>query len=617
MPAAPDVDATTRDLLIEAEDFDDIGGWTIDSQFEVQMGSPYLLAHGLGRPVDDASTVVAVAERGTYEVWVRTKDWAPSGHPGRFTLSIAGVVLATELGATGEDWQWEHAGTVELAAGDVTLVLHDLTGFDGRCDAIFLTAEGTVPPNDVDDAARVWRRSLLGHPAEPLDAGDFDVVVVGGGVSGCAAALTAARLGERVALIQDRPLLGGNTSKEIGIPPRGVNGGLVMELTARHADGDIVAFDLLEAEPTAQVFLEHRLVAAATDGDRITSLTTRSARGGHELRFRAPFFIDTTGTAMIGHLVGAETMSGRESRSDYGESYAPERGDAMHHGNTLFFRTHMADRPVPFPEVPWALEVSKDYANLSGQLQRPGLENGEGPAVEPNPDTQVFEFNDGAVDEDVSPLMKFPATHFWEYGQWLDPYIEGERIRDHLLCALYGTFSNVKRLDPENYANLEFDWIAFVAAQGEFDRYRGDYVLSERDITEHHDFPDLIVRNGGCFCLHHAYEPGEGKYDFRLKDWTYDFRDQQPFAIPFRCLYSRNVSNLMMAGKHISVTHVAGSATKYMGNGGQHGIAVAAAAHLCLQHETTPRGLYERHLEELQQLTEALTADDHEHVAFP
>lgn len=610
------------DVLIEAEDFDDPGGWIVDSQFELQMGSPYLLAHGYGRPVADARTVVSIADPAAYEVWVRTKDWAPSGHPGRFALSINGEPLGIELGASGEGWSWERAGVVDLPAGDATFVLRDLTGFDGRCDAIFLSADGTVPPNGVDEESRAWRRRLRGLPAEPVDAGTFDVVVVGGGVSGCAAALTSARLGNRVALIQDRPFLGGNTSPEIGIPPRGVNGSLLLELTARHPDGTIAAFDLLAAEPTAEVFVEHRLFAVETDGDRVVSIDVRATRGGRELRFRAPIFIDCTGTAMIGRLAGAETMSGRESRAEYGESYAPEVGDDMHHGNTLFFRTHMADHPVPFPEVPWAIEVAKDYANLSGQLQRPGLENGPGPSVEPNPDTKVFEFNDGEADaddeDDIPPIMKtFPASHFWEYGQWLDPYTEGERIRDHLLRALYGTFSNVKRFDSETYANLEFDWVAHVAAQGEFDRYRGDYVLTEVDITEHRAFPDAIVRNGGCFCLHHAYRPGEGKYDFRLKDWTYDFRDQQPFAVPFRCLYSRNISNLMMAGKHISVTHVAGSATKYMGNGAQHGIATAVAADLCIKMSTTPRGLCEDHIEELQRRVEELTACDHQNVAFP
>lgn len=208
-------------ILIEAEDFDSYGGWVLDSQFETQMGSPYLLAHGLGRPVADAATVIEVAEPGDYEVWVRTRDWAPPHAPGRFTLSVNGATLQTEFGANGEDWSWLSAGKVVLPKGDVSLVLHDLTGFDGRCDAIFLSRDDTPPPNAVDSASRAWRKALRGLPDEPIDGGDFDVVVVGGGVSGCAAALTAARLGQRVALIHDRPVLGGNASKEIGLMPRG------------------------------------------------------------------------------------------------------------------------------------------------------------------------------------------------------------------------------------------------------------------------------------------------------------------------------------------------------------------------------------------------------------
>ncbi len=228
-------------ILIEAEAFDSYGGWVMDSQFEVQMGSPYLLAHGMGRPVADATTVVAVEEAGEYAVWVRAKDWVPSHSPGRYTLSINGTEVGGELGANGQDWSWDQVGTVALPAGDATFALHDLTGFDGRCDAIFLSADGTVPVDGADDAALAWRRELRGLPAEPELAGTFDVVVVGGGIAGCTATLTAARQGCTVALIQDRPFLGGNSSKEIGLSPRGENGGLVAELSARTPDGDIVA----------------------------------------------------------------------------------------------------------------------------------------------------------------------------------------------------------------------------------------------------------------------------------------------------------------------------------------------------------------------------------------
>lgn len=592
-------------ILVEAEDFEDYGGWVLDSQFETVMGSPYLLAHGLGRPVSDATTSISIPRDGEYQVWVRAKDWVPSHHPGRFTVSIDGVVLDTEFGANGLDWSWQPAGKVLLKKGTARLALHDLTGFDGRCDAIYFSTDEVAPPNDVSASSQAWRKELRGLPYEPIDAGHYDVVVVGGGISGCAAALTAARLGQHVALIHDRPVLGGNASKEIGLMPRGSQGVLLKELSQRSADGDLAALSLLEAEPTVAVFLGHRVVKVEKQGERITAVQAVQDRGGHERRFTGSIFIDTSGTAILGVLGGAQTLFGREARSEYNEPYAPEVGDSMHHGNTLFFRTRMADSPVPFPVVPWATEVSKDYANLSGQLMEAGLENGPGPQAGSNPSTPEFRFGSKA---DI-----FPATHFWEYGQWLDPYKNGELIRDYLMRALYGTFSNVKNLEPEIYANLEFEWMAYVAAQGEFRRYRGDYVLSENDIRDHSSFPDALVPNDGAFCIHCAWEPGEGKYDFRLKDWIWDMRDKQAYSIPFRCLYSANIENLLVAGKHISVTHVVGSSTKTMGNGSQHGIAVGAAASLCNKHNSSPRGLYENHLDELKALVQKLTACDHEH----
>ncbi|MEM7543478.1 MAG: FAD-dependent oxidoreductase [Pseudomonadota bacterium] len=598
-----------KNLLVEAEDFDEYGGWVLDSQFETIMGSPYLLAHGLGQPVADATTTVNLEKSGEYEVWVRAKDWVPGHHPGRFKLSINDQTLETEFGANDQDWSWQAAGKIALEAGDLSLALHDLTGFCGRCDAIFLSADGTVPPNAINEESRAWRKAMRGLPAEPLDAGDFDVVVVGGGISGCAAALAAARLGQTVALIHDRPVLGGNASKEIGLMPRGSQGALLQELSERTPDGDLMALQLLEAEPTASVFLEHRVIATEIADNKIMSVDAIEARGGHEHRFTAKVFIDTSGVAKLGLIAGAETMYGREAQSEYGESYAPEQSDDMHHGNTLFFRTGMREEPAPFPDVPWATEVAKDYANLSGQLIEPGLENGPGPVAGDNPNTPTFQFKKTADNSGDS----FPATHFWEYGQWLDPYTESEHIRDYLMRALFGTFSNVKRLEPEQYANLSFEWMAYVPAQGEFHRYRGDYVLTENDITNHTTFDDGLIANDGSFCIHCAWGKDEdAPYDFRLKDWIWDSRDRAPYFVPFRCLYSANIQNLMVAGKHISVSSVASSSTKFMGNGAQHGVAVAAAASLCNKYDTSPRGLVENHLNELKALLHELTHCDHD-----
>lgn len=579
--------AAKAHVLVEAEDFDDYGGWILDSQFETQMGSPYLLAHGLGVPVSDATTTVDLDLVGTYRVWVRAKDWVPSHHPGRFTASINDQQLAVEFGANGHDWCWQDAGPVELPSGRTTITLHDLTGFDGRCDAIYLTTGDTAPPEGAGPEARAWRRRLRGLPDVPVNGGTFDVVVVGGGITGSTAALAAGRLGLTVALLQNRPVLGGNASVEIGITPRGETGPLVKELSDRKPDGDLAALSLLHAESTVSVYLEHQVFDLQRRGERIISVDARDARTGRETRFHAEMFIDCSGTAILGILAEAPTMFGQESRAEFDEPLAPVDRIESHHGHTLFFRTGESDRPTEFPDVPWAVHVAKDHANLGGQLEKPGVDNSPGPVAGPA----------RTPDPDTRRRMLKPLSHFWEYGQDLDPYTDAEHIRDHLLQAIYGTFSNVKTFEPETYAHLTLAWVANVPAQGEFRRYRGDYVLTENDIRNHTHFADTVAWNSGAFCLHYG---GHDKYDFRLRDWKWDTRDDTPFAVPLRCLYSMAIDNLMMAGKHISVTHVAGSVTKFMGNGGQHAIATAVTAQLCLEFGCTPRDISNNHMGELQ-----------------
>ena len=329
----------TSGILVEAKGFDNFGGWVLDSQFELEMGSPYLLAHGNGRPVADASTVIFVQVAGVYNVWVRTKDWVPGHHPGRFVLKINENRLSTEFGANDKDWNWQVGGRVEIPAGETKLVLHDLTGFCGRCDAIFFSLDDTPPPQAADDAAHAWRQRLLGLDNGPVDAGNYDVIVVGGGVPGATAALAAARLGERVALIQDRPFLGGNASVEIGLHPRGWTCPLIEGLSQRTRNGDLQAIKLLNAEQTAKVFMEHTVYNAITVDSSIVSVDARDARTGREIRLSAPVFIDCSGKSILGLFSGAETLFGQESRAEYDESLAPVKGDNMHHGNTPAMRS--------------------------------------------------------------------------------------------------------------------------------------------------------------------------------------------------------------------------------------------------------------------------------------
>jgi hypothetical protein len=424
--------AQAAEVLVEAEGFADHGGWVIDPQFMDQMGSPYLLAHGLGNPVANAKTQVEFPAPRSYRLWVRTMDWVPSHHPGRFKIVVAGTELAATFGEQGEGWVWQDGGTVEIKEKTVPIELKDLTGFDGRCEALFFTMDMNFrPPAKPDEAMASWRRRLLRLPDTPPSAGAFDLVVVGGGIPGCSAALAAARLGLSVALIQDRPVLGGNGSDEIGLTPRGQNRSVVGEVAWSDRES------VLKAEKTLKLFLGWRAFRVQNSGNRIESVDARNTAGIEERRFDAPLFIDSTGLGTLGLWAGAEYRMGREAKTEFNESLAPAEADKMRHGNTAVFRTRVATEPKPFPDVPWATAVSKDYAAPGGQILKPCNDNVGG------------------------------LTHFWEYGQHLDPIKDAERVRDHLLCAIYGTFSTAKRRDPAKNANLELAWVGHIAATGE------------------------------------------------------------------------------------------------------------------------------------------------------
>lgn len=560
-------------IFIEAESFADRGGWKLDTQFIQRMGSPYLLAHGLGKPVPDATTSFDVTEAGSYRVWVRTKDWvarwqAP-GTPGRFKLLINGRPLTETFGTTGAEWHWQDGGTVKLAAGSNSLSLHDLTGFDGRCDAIAFTQTDQPPPNE-STVLPGWRRTALGLPAAPETKGPYDLVVVGGGYSGIGAAISAARMGLKVALIQDRPVLGGNGSSEVRVWAMGLirrgkypRVGEIIEEFCDHAKkspgtyeefGDAKKEQIVQAEPNIELFLNTHAfgVEKANNGNRIKAVTCLDTRSSHVLQITGQFFCDATGHATIGYLAGAETVMEPNGRMGMSNMWAWDE----------------ADEPQMFPETPWSLPLA------------------------------MADF-------------PYPRDHhgqwFWESGFDKDPLADAEGIRDWNLRAVFGAFNAMKNGDgASKHPTAHLTWVAYIGGPRESRRILGDVLLTQDDIISKREFPDGCVPSTWSIDLHYPKEQYAKKFPDNpfISIAAHDRRVDRNYGypVPYRCFYSRDVDNLFMAGRCISVTHEALGTVRVMKTCGMMGEVVGKAASVAVIHSTTPRGVYEAHWSDMDEL---------------
>ena len=615
-------------LFLEAEGFDERGGWELDQQSMDQMGSPYLLAHGLGIAVKDAVTKAKFPSAGKYRVWVRTKDWvAPwkaPGAPGKFKVKIDGKALKETFGTKSATWHWHDGGLVEVGE-EAEIALHDLTGFEGRCEAILFCKDADFQPTNDVAKLKVFRRKMLGLPDKPADGGSFDLVVIGGGLAGTAAAISAARQGLSVALIQDRPVLGGNGSSEVRVWPEGYTlqkpfphvGEIVEEMlpgidkkTAKNKwystmngttstnFADQRKTDLVNSEPNIKVFMNHRAMETFTEDKSISAVVIESTETAEQTIVRGKFFADCTGDAKVGFQAGADyeheftaenpTMGSSNlfsvlDAAEEEQVLACECKDK----SSLMSQYEKGEFAQPFPRCPWALDLSDKP--FPGRLK-------------------------GKAKNKISDLEKFANMWYWESGFDKDQIEDIELIRDHNFRAMYGAWDTLKNVDGL-YENLRLGWVAFIAGKRESRRLMGDIKLDARHFTDSKTWPDMAFPCTWSIDLHTPQErfqkgfEGEefiakanhGKYK-GTHEPSKDNHHQRVYWGPYRCLYSRNIDNLFMAGRNISVSKTGLGPVRVMKTCGMMGEVVGKAAALCIKEKTSPRGVYQTHLAKLQAL---------------
>ncbi|MGJ0205131.1 FAD-dependent oxidoreductase [Leucobacter sp. gxy201] len=430
----------------------------------------------------------------------------------------------------------------------------------------------------------------------------YDLVVAGGGLAGFSAAIAAARHGASVALVQDRPVLGGNSSSEVRVTPHGAaafhgyarESGIISEVLVEdraknHAvireNGwtnsvwDMILYDLAQRTENLTLHLNTPVLGAEVEDGRIVAALAKVLNAEVDLRLEARMFVDCTGDGTLGALAGAEWLRGEEASDDYNEPMAPkERGDGSM-GSSLHFKTVDVGRPVDFQAPEWAVRYDDSKFFTEGGRLIPTLESG----------------------------------YWWiEIGTPWDTLHENEEIRHELTRHVLGIWDYLKNRDPfwsPRATNLALDWVGQVPGKRESRRLLGEYVMTENDLRRSDSFDDEVAFGGWYVDLHTIggllKEVGEPVTAARLKDpGTAKGAAEYvgPFGVPMRSLVSRDLSNLFFAGRNISTTRVALGSTRVMGTAAAMGQAVGTAAALIDAPKPDLRAEVPQRIAEVQQV---------------
>ena len=401
-----------------------------------------------------------------------------------------------------------------------------------------------------------------------------DLVVAGGGLSGVCTAITAARQGIKVILVQDRPVLGGNSSSEVRLWILGATshmgnnnrwareGGVIDEIlvenTFRNPQGNPMILDMLLLDKVVQERNIHLLLNTAVNGvqkkdqDTIEALEAFCSQNSTTYKLSAPLFCDATGDGIVGFLSGAAFRMGAESREEFNEGMAPSAEYGALLGHSLYFYSKDTGKPVKFIPPSFALQDI----------------------------TEIPRFRNFNANE-------FGCKLWWvEYGGRLDTVHDTEKIKWELWKVVYGIWNHIKNSGQFPEAeNLTLEWVGTIPGKRESRRFEGDYIMTQQDLVEQRSHKDAIAFGGWSIDLH----PADGVYSERpgCNQW----HSKGIFQIPFRSIYSKNISNLFLAGRIISVSHVAFGATRVMATCGYIGQAAGMAAALCIKGGFLPQDL--------------------------
>jgi hypothetical protein len=405
-------------------------------------------------------------------------------------------------------------------------------------------------------------------------------VVVGGGLSGVCTAITAARKGVKVVLVQDRPVLGGNSSSEVRLWILGATshmgnnnrwsreGGVVDELlvenTYRNKEGnpllfDAILLDKVVAEPNITLLLNTAVYEVhKSDADTISSVKAFCSQNSTAYTLTAPLFCDASGDGIVGFLAGAAFRMGAESKDEFGEKFAPsqEYGELL--GHSLYFYSKDTGKPVKFVAPAFALkDITKEIPRFKS-------------------------FN----------AKEYGCKLWWlEYGGRLDTVHDTEKIKWELWKVVYGAWDYIKNSGEFPEAEtMTLEWVGTIPGKRESRRFEGDYMLRQQDVVSQHTHTDAVAFGGWSIDLH----PADGV--FSEKPGCNQWHSKGVYQIPYRCLYSRNISNLFLAGRIISASHVAFASTRVMATAAHVGQAVGMAAFIANRQGLNPADIMKQNL---------------------